>query len=187
MIDSNLKKEVHMRCNMKYAAIMTPLCLVIVGAMSQRVLHAQEASTEAAQSRPPVTVQEDQSSYTLANGILTARVSKQSGDLTSLVYKGIELLTDKSGHAGAYWSHDTSGGVQTIAKISIDPQSNGQERAEVSVKGISGGRKMGHGAAPARTATFPPISKFGTAWGVANRAFTPIAFLNIRPIIRPPR
>ncbi|MGA2796320.1 MAG: polysaccharide lyase family 4 protein [Thermoguttaceae bacterium] len=144
-----------MRCNMKYAAIMTPLCLVIAGAMSQRFLRAQEPSTEAAQSRPPVTVQEDESSYTLANGILTARVSKQSGDLTSLVYKGMELLTDKSGHAGAYWSHDTSGGVQTIAKISIDPQSSGQDRAEVSVKGISGGRKMGHGAGAGPDGNFP--------------------------------
>ena len=172
---------------MKYVSIMTPLCLVMVGVISQRFLIAQEPSSGTPEAQPPVTVQEDQSSYTLANGILTARISKQSGDLTSLVYKGIELLTDKSGHAGAYWSHDTSGGVQTIAKISIDPQSNDQDRAEVSVKGISGGRKMGHGAAQARTATFPPISKFATAWGAASRAYTPIAFSNISPIIRQPR
>jgi rhamnogalacturonan endolyase len=140
-----------MSCFTKYIVIITLFCLVIVGAMSPLYLNAQEPASGA----PPVTIQEDQSSYTLANGILTARISKQSGDLTSLVYKDMELLTNKSGHAGAYWSHDTSGGVQTIAKVSIDPQSNGQDRAEVSVKGISGGRKMGHGAGAAPDGNFP--------------------------------
>src|SRR5438093_1309134 len=66
---------------------------------------AQDESNAAA-----VTVEEDQSSFTLSNGIVTARVSKRSGDLTSLRYKGLETLTDKSGHAGGYWSHDTIGG-----------------------------------------------------------------------------
>lgn len=92
-----------------------------------------------------VTISEDDTSFTLANGIMTAHVSKRSGDLTSLQYKGKEVLTDKSGHAGGYWSHDTTGGTTTVTKITIDPKSNGGERGEVSVKGISGGKKMGHG------------------------------------------
>jgi hypothetical protein len=57
-----------------------------------------------------VTVGETAAEFTLDNGVLTARVLKRSGDLASLKLRGVELLTDKSGHAGAYWSHDTTGG-----------------------------------------------------------------------------
>lgn len=47
-----------------------------------------------------VTVSENDSSFTLSNGIVTARVLKSNGDIRSLQYKGIEILTDQSGHAG---------------------------------------------------------------------------------------
>jgi rhamnogalacturonan endolyase len=103
----------------------------------------------------PVKVEEDKTTFTLSNGIVTARVSKRSGDLTSLQYKGMETLTDRSGHAGAYWSHDTTGAKETVTRITIDPQANGGERVEVSVKGISGGIKMGHGPGAARDGDFP--------------------------------
>jgi rhamnogalacturonan endolyase len=103
----------------------------------------------------PVSVEEDNTTFKLSNGIVTARVSKRSGDLASLVYKGMETLTDQSGHAGAYWSHDTTGGKETITRITIDPKANGGERAEVSVKGISGGNKMGHGPGAGRDGDFP--------------------------------
>src|SRR5262245_32040179 len=103
----------------------------------------------------PVKVEEDKTTFTLSNGTVTARVSKRSGDLISLQYKGMEILTDQSGHAGAYWSHDTTGGKETVTRITIDPQSNGGERGEVSVKGISGGIKMGHGPGAARDGDFP--------------------------------
>ena len=102
-----------------------------------------------------VTVHEDESSFTLANGNIAARVSKRSGDLTSLHYKGLEVLTDKSGHAGGYWSHDTTSGMNTITRITIDPRATGGERGEVSVKGISGGLKMGHGPGAAAGGDFP--------------------------------
>jgi rhamnogalacturonan endolyase len=113
-------------------------------------VQAQEGALVAA-----VTLQEDSSSFTLANGILTARVSKRSGDLTSLQYKSIEVLTDKSGHAGGYWSHDTTGGKETITRVTIDPRDTGGERGEVSVKGVSGGLKMGHGPGAAAGGDFP--------------------------------
>jgi rhamnogalacturonan endolyase len=103
----------------------------------------------------PVTVEEDKTSFTLSNGIVSARVSKRSGDLTSLHYQGMEILTDQSGHAGAYWSHDTTGGKETVTRITVDPKSNGGDRGEVSVKGISGGLKMGHGPGAARDGDFP--------------------------------
>jgi rhamnogalacturonan endolyase len=37
------------------------------------------------------------------------------------------------------------GGTELITAVTIDPRTNGGVRAEVSVKGVSGGRKMGHG------------------------------------------
>ena len=102
-----------------------------------------------------VTIGDDPSAFTLSNGIVTAHVSKRSGDLTSLQFKGAETLNDRSGHAGGYWSHDTTGGKQTVTRVTIDPKSNGGERGEVSVTGISGGVKMGHGPGAARGGDFP--------------------------------
>src|SRR5262249_19304158 len=92
-----------------------------------------------------VTVSEDQNYFTLDNGIVTARISKKSGDLFSLKYKNLELLDNVDQHQPAYWSHNTALGQQIIPDITIDPKSNGGERGEVSVKGISGGSRMGSG------------------------------------------
>jgi rhamnogalacturonan endolyase len=122
-----------------------------------------------AASNGPVSVAEDASAYTLANGIVTARVDKKSGDLLSLRYRGAEMLAtilgpdglpdtaidppgaNKRGGGGRYtdhqygfWSHDTTG-PNTTAKVTIDPKSNSGDRAEVSIKGISGGAPMGAG------------------------------------------
>ena len=47
----------------------------------------------------PVTITDEGAAYTLANGIVTARVDKRNGNLTSLVYKDIETLGHASGHA----------------------------------------------------------------------------------------
>jgi rhamnogalacturonan endolyase len=102
-----------------------------------------------------VIVEDHPSAFSLSNGIVTARVSKRSGDLTSLQFKGTETLNNRSGHAGGYWSHDTTGGQETISRVTIDPKSNGGDRGEVSVKGVSGGAKMGHGPGAARGGDFP--------------------------------
>ncbi len=90
-----------------------------------------------------VTVSSDENSFTLANGIVSARVAKRSGDLLSLKYDGHEML-DVGSHQAAYWSHNAARGEQKT-QITIDPASNGGERGEVSIKGISGGKQMGSG------------------------------------------
>lgn len=141
------------------AFLALPLCLVALRA------NAQQKPAGA-----PVTVTDDASAYTLANGIVTVRVDKRSGDLLSLKYKGMEMLGtvagpdglpdvkfDKPGknsrgfgpftdHQYGFWSHDTDGpNPTTIDKITINPKTNGGARAEVSMKGISGGQPMGAG------------------------------------------
>ena len=92
----------------------------------------------------PVTVTDEEGSYLLANGIVTARVSKRSGDLVSLRYKDVETLSGGSGHVYGYWSHDASSKA-TSGAITIDPDGNGGQRGEVSVKGVSNGSAMGRG------------------------------------------
>ncbi len=130
----------------KRALVLTALLSLLLAG------RAVAAPTSAPSS---VTIQEDDASYTLSNGIVTAHISKRSGDLTSLQFNGTETLTDQSGHAGAYWSHDVSGGVKTIDQITIDPATNAGDRAEVSVKGISGGKKMGRPAGAGADGDFP--------------------------------
>ena len=93
---------------------------------------------------PPVGLNEDENAYTLTNQFVAARVSKRSGDLTSLKYKGLEMLDSRSARSSAYWSHDVAHS-DPILRITIDPRKNGGERAEVSLKGISGGNQMGSG------------------------------------------
>ena len=97
------------------------------------------------QAAPAVTVSQDENSFTLDNGIVTAHVSKRSGDLLSLEYKKLELLDVESGRQEGYWSHNTGRATKVIPRITIDPQANGGERGEVSVQGISGGNLMGSG------------------------------------------
>jgi rhamnogalacturonan endolyase len=129
---------------------------IIIAAASLAMLRfavVAPAVTTAQASR--VSVREDDSAFTLSNGIVTARILKTNGDIRSLQYKGAELLTDRSGHPGGYWSHDTSGGKSVVTRVTIDPGSNDGERVEVSVKGISGGIKMGHGPGAAADADFP--------------------------------
>ncbi len=90
-----------------------------------------------------VTVSEDDSAFTLDNGIVTAMVGKRSGDLLSLKYKGLEMLDAQNRQPG-YWSHNAARGEQHTG-ITIEPASNGGARGEVSIKGISGGKQMGSG------------------------------------------
>lgn len=127
----------------------------------------------AASESAAVTLTEDDATYTLANGIVTAQVAKASGDLVSFRYKGTEMLAtfltpegepdlerDPPGynpnglnprmtdHQYGFWSHDAMGPKDTapaIGRVTIDPGSNSGERAEVAIKGISNGRKMGTG------------------------------------------
>jgi rhamnogalacturonan endolyase len=103
-----------------------------------------------------VKVTEDRETYTLSNGIVTAVVSKRTSDLISMTYKGFETLShDSGGHSAFYWSHDVSGGKDIVSTVTVDPSKTAGDRAEVSVKGISGGIKMGHGPGTAKDGDLP--------------------------------
>jgi rhamnogalacturonan endolyase len=144
---------------MKYFAITAFSCGLLLSAAAR----AQSKATHT------VTLQDESTAYLLNNGIVSARIDKRSGDLLSMRFKDMEMLAailgpdglpdtavDKPGanlrgggkrytdHQYGFWSHDTDG-PNTVTKVTIDPKSNGGERAEVSIKGISGGKPMGAG------------------------------------------
>src|ERR1043166_7622095 len=79
----------------------------------------------------PVTVAEDANAFNLDNGIVKARIDKRSGNLSSLLYKGQELL----GRGGGYWSfvgsHRTLARSRTSASIVANPADNSGAQAEV--------------------------------------------------------
>jgi rhamnogalacturonan endolyase len=79
----------------------------------------------------PVTVTENDASWTLDNGIIKATVSKFNSHITSLIYHGVETMGP-----GGIWEQAPSG--QVTRTLTIDPAKNGGERAEVAMKGVNG-------------------------------------------------
>jgi rhamnogalacturonan endolyase len=85
-----------------------------------------------------VTLSQDDKSFSLSNGILTTTIEKASGRVTSAVLNGQNLL----GNGTGYWSMSASSGRSRVAGfgvskeqfVSIDPASNGGERAEVACR-----------------------------------------------------
>ena len=112
----------------------------------------------------PVTLTDNGDSWTLDNGIVKMTVLKRNGNLSSLVYHGVEVLT-----RGQYWEQVPSGTV--TAKVTIDPATNGGERAEISVKGVYNG-----GNTPSPGGTARPGGPGGAAGpGGAGGAARPAA------------
>lgn len=96
------------------------------------------AAPEPKPTGPDVTLTEDDTSYTLANGTVTAVVAKATGDLTSLQYKGLETIyRNEQRVVGANFTQNASQGTGVVTKVTIDPKTTGGDRAEVSVKGIN--------------------------------------------------
>jgi rhamnogalacturonan endolyase len=99
----------------------------------------------AAAADSPVKIVDEGRWFTLSNGQVAAQISKTTGDLTSLKFRGLELMGHGSGHPAGYWEQNTGNATEIIPTVSIDPSSNGGERGEVSIKGISKGKPLGGG------------------------------------------
>ena len=101
------------------------------------------AASAAPDANAAVTVTENASSFTLDNGIVKATIRKGSGSMASLVYRGVETM----GGNGGYWEQTQQDAPQLTNTITIDPATNAGARAEVSIKGVTGGATMlGRGA-----------------------------------------
>lgn len=79
----------------------------------------------------PVTVADNGASWTMDNGMVKATISKFNSHITSLVYHGVETMGP-----GGIWEQTPSG--QVTRSVTIDPATNGGERAEVDIKGVNG-------------------------------------------------
>jgi rhamnogalacturonan endolyase len=89
-----------------------------------------------------VTVADSGGTWTLDNGIVKAIINKRNGEMRSLIYKGIDTMGHDQGSSG-YWEQDPSAAASVNGltdSLTIDPAKNGGERAEVSVKGVTGGK-----------------------------------------------
>lgn len=102
----------------------------------EKAASTSAGSNQAVPADNSVTLTETPQSYKLKNDYCVAVISKRSGDLISLVYKGIETLGFDSGHPAGYWEQHPA---NPTAGITIDPATNGGQRAEVSIKGIAAG------------------------------------------------
>jgi rhamnogalacturonan endolyase len=91
----------------------------------------------------PVTVSATATSWVLANGIVKATINKGNGNMTSLIFQGVETMG-----GGGYWEETPQGAPQLTQTVTIDPAKNGGARAEVAVKGVTGGRVMLTPSAP---------------------------------------
>ena len=114
------------------------LCVLNCGLLRVAVA-AEEGKAESA-----VTLSETPDTYTLQNGIVIARINKDSGGLVSLEYHGTQLLHGDARHPGGYWSHAPAG-KRVTDTLTIDPKTNSGMRAEVSIKGLSNEEAMGRG------------------------------------------
>jgi rhamnogalacturonan endolyase len=110
----------------------------------------------------PVTLTDNGDTWVLDNGIVKATILKSNGNMSTVYYHGIDIPNARS----EYWEQTPAGTV--TAKVTIDPASNGGERAEVSVKGVNPGtpgvRGGGGGPAPGS----PGANQYGVPSGAGR-------------------
>lgn len=117
-----------------------------------------------------VTLRQDENTFRLSNGELTATIRKSNGRVASVTLDGREL----TGDGGGYWSMAASSGRTRVLgfgssasqSVSIDPAANGGERAEVVCR-FDG--KGGDGAFPGKVEVRYAIDRnsttlYATAW-----------------------
>ena len=106
----------------------------VFAALAQPVLFAADAAlppVAKANVSAPVTVTDAGANYVLDNGIVKATINKRNGNMTALVFHGINTMHGN----GGYWE---TAPASPTSSVTIDPATNGGERAEVSIKGAPG-------------------------------------------------
>ncbi len=87
-----------------------------------------------------VTLADDGKIFTLANGIITVEIEKDTASLKSIKYRGLSLLGGMG--IDGYWTLPATGldfGRKRTASIVLDPKTNRGERAIVSCKFVFDG------------------------------------------------
>jgi rhamnogalacturonan endolyase len=115
---------------------LSALLLVALNFINPLLSHAADA-----------VITQTAKTFILSNAQVTATIDRKSGDLVSMTYHGLELMGHGRGHPAGYWEQDPSHSAHLLSTVSIDPASNGGERAEISIKGTSDG-SVALGAGP---------------------------------------
>jgi rhamnogalacturonan endolyase len=123
---------------MKTRSFNFPLAIIVW------ILTANLTCALKAEQATRVEFNQDDRSYTLSNSQVSAHVSKESGGLLSLKYRGQEMLAPGGTHAQGYWSHSPTG-TDVTRRVTIDPSSNSGERAEVAIAQKFTGKPLGSG------------------------------------------
>ena len=111
--------------------------LILALAVSSGFYDGAAPAVAQPESNAVVSITDNARTWTLDNGIVRATINKFNGNLTSLLYRGIETMG-----AGGYWEQTPQGAPQLTQTVTIDPAKNGGLRAEVAVKGVTGGTVM---------------------------------------------
>ena len=115
-----------------------PACVAAFAFLS---IVALSIPLRAAQDNPAataVTLSDNGNSWTLDNGIVKATITKDNGSMPSLIYHGMQMMAA----SGGTWEHTPQGAPTVTNRVTIDPATNRGTRAEVSIKGLSGGTFM---------------------------------------------
>jgi rhamnogalacturonan endolyase len=107
------------------------LCAIVCAAtpaVSAQAIHVAKPDVHT-----PVTLVDNGDSWTMDNGLVKMTVMKHNGNISSLLYHGVQILPNRS----EFWETTPSGTI--TARVTIDPSTNGGERAEVSVLGVNPG------------------------------------------------
>src|ERR1051325_2070227 len=99
------------------------------------MIAAMKPNAQKSAGNPPVTVTDDGPTYTLANGYITFKVNKRTGDLVSLktsqtLTPNVELMSYVSGHHAGYWEQSPALAAREVTSITIDPATVNGERGE---------------------------------------------------------
>ena len=84
-----------------------------------------------------VTVTDNGRSWILDNGIIKATINKGNGGMPAMSFHGVNVTG-----GGGSWEETPQGAPQLTDTVTIDPTKNGGERAEVAIKGVTGGTVM---------------------------------------------
>jgi rhamnogalacturonan endolyase len=117
----------------RFSALRCLLDALIFTAFAGAMLTVAEGRPSVAKPNigAPVTVIDNGATWTLDNGIVKAAINKNNSHMTSLVYHGINTMGP-----GGIWEQTPSG--QVTQSLTIDPATNGGDRAEVALKGVNG-------------------------------------------------
>jgi rhamnogalacturonan endolyase len=131
-------------CDMSKSRLVFSSAFLALSALFVSTAPAQTAAPRVARVtvNQPVTLTDNGDSWTMDNGIVKMTVLKRNGTIAigSLMYHGISIVPNR----GEFWETTPSGTVTTT--VTINPATNGGERAEVSVKGVNpGGNSSGAG------------------------------------------